>query len=485
MAKISRRHVVHATNACILSAALALPTGLALTAAESQPLGGGHAQEAARTTEPPPSPPSPPVTPPGGETTTPEDTGPDGRPTDPGTSPPSAPDETTDESEPADPGDTGGQTPEPPPEQEKDIDEATATLKDEMQRVPAELASTVDTLIGIVGTVEDPRALPQDRQGVIESAKNLSTALAAIVDPNTPPELRKQLVSIVKQVTSTLETVSSPRVPAEERSTLILVIKRSTSPLDMICDSKTPGDLRDQMIAIMKDTAYVAQRSHDSQAGSGDEDESAPDASKAPVQVITRTLMAQGSSSDLVQDRRTPAKEREELADITRQVSALLKKINDPETSSKERSEAMEELDEKASRMKDLQERAATAQQRPEESLGKAAAFCTSAIFEAAPESALIRGLKDQVPAQWQHEGVKDFWKAREKSNDSLDVLAQLKNNEQAHGAFEIVPIITELAELVPHDRLFGDLSGSAMSCEQTAKYLEEKFGVTVGNWLT
>ena len=82
--------------------------------------------------------------------------------------------------------------------------------------------------------------------------------------------------------------------------------------------------------------------------------------------------------------------------------------------------------------MKDQQEESAAAQKRPKESLGKAAAFCTSAIFESTRESALIKGLKPLVPDQWEEEGVKDFWEAKEKNNQTLDVLAQLRE-QRAH----------------------------------------------------
>src|SRR5690606_24302834 len=140
------------------------------------------------------------------------------------------------------------------------------------------------------------------------------------------------------------------------------------------------------------------------------------------------------SSSDIMHDQRTPDDERERLAETTEQVSALLKKISDPATSQQDRSEAEKELDEKTSRMKDQQEDAAEAQKRAKESLGKAAALCTSAVFETAGEAELMDGLAELVPAQWEDEGVKDFWKAEEKSDETLDVIAQLRSNEQAHG---------------------------------------------------
>lgn len=410
----------------------------------------------------------------------PPDSAPSPDPTQPSTSSP-------DTTAPTDPGDTDGQKSDPPPEQKEDIDQATTALTEEKEHVPEELTSTVETLITIIDMVEDPRTLPQDRQGVTESAKNLSTALAAINDPRTPPELRQELTAMVKQVTATLKVVSDPRVPAEERSMLILVVARTTSTLDMICDPETPRTLRDRMIAIMKDTTDAAENGWTGPRGSSaDESQNFP-AGEGSRQTALNTLLPVSSSSDIMHDRKTPPADREQLAKITQEVSALLKKISDPRTSDKERSEATKELGEKSTRMREQQERAATAQERPKESLGKAAALCTSAIFESTPESALRSGLKKLVPARWEDEGIKDFWKAKasEKGNDMLDVLAQLRNNEHTQGPFDVIPLITELADLVPHDRLFGSLGASALYCEQTATYLDEEFGVTAGTWLT
>ncbi|MFC9290518.1 hypothetical protein ACFT0E_28340, partial [Streptomyces sp. NPDC057052] len=357
-------------------------------------------------------------------------------------------------------------------------------LEEEKEKLPESLAPTVETLITVVDSVEDPQTSPQDRQGVVESAENLSTALAAISDRGTPPELRKELTAIVAQVTSALDAVSGPRVPAEQRSMLILVVKRTTTLLDVICDPRTPQVVRKQMIMILEDTTYVVARSQDeSQAGSANTGEGPP-GRLGPKQTTGNTLVLVSSSSEIMHDQRTPPKEREQLAKTTQQVSALLSKISDPRTSQKDRSRATKELGQKTSRMKDQQEQSVAAQERPKEALGKAAAFCTSAIFETTPESTLMRGLKKLVPPQWETEGVKDFWKAQEENDDTLDVLAQLRNDERTHGPFEVAPLITALAELVPHDKLFGSLGGSAAYCEQTAAYLEKESGVTVGTWL-
>ncbi|WP_143662979.1 hypothetical protein [Streptomyces bobili] len=470
MARISRRTILQAVNSSILAAALALPTGLPIATADSQRLNEGRAGALTRSTDPPPSPSD---TPNGstGPTTSP-DSPPSPEPSGPtgSTTPPSStPSGTSDTS---DPPNTDEQTSELPPGQKAEIDEATNNLNKEKERVPEELVPTVETLITIVRTVEDPETLPQDRQGVVESTKNLSTTLAAISDPRTPPELRRELNSIVKQVTSALETVNGPQGATEERSMFILVVKRTTSTLDLIRNPRTPQDLRGHMIAIVKDTTYAAERS-----------QNGPQVSSAEKQ-FSNSLLADSSSQDIMHDKGTPPREQGKLAQITRQVSALLRKISDPGTSQDERSKLTKELDDKTSRMKDQQEQSASTQKRPEESLGKAAAFCTSAIFESTAESALVRALDKLLPAQWETEGVKDFWKAEENSDDTLDVLAQLRNDKHTHSPFEVIPLITELAELVPHDKLFGSLGASALSCEQTAAYLDED-GVAVGTWLT
>ena len=351
------------------------------------------------------------------------------------------------------------------------------------ERVPEELVGTVDALIDIVAATDSAETLPQDRQGVIESAEHLSTALNVISDPDTPAELREELTAVVKEVTSSLEAFSDREVPPEERSTLILVTKRTTSLLDVICDPETPPDVRDALIASLRNTNEAASHFHHARANGNTPASDRPSQSPGTQRKTQRTLVWVSSSSDIMHDQRTPDDAREQLAETTEQVSALLKKISDPATSQQDRSEAEKELDEKTSRMKDQQEAAAEAQKRAKESLGKAAALCTSAVFETAGEAELMDGLAELVPAQWEDEGVKHFWKAEEKSDETLDVIAQLRSNEQAHGPFEVVPLITALAEVVPRDELYGSMGGAALYCRQTAQYLDDA-GVTVSNWL-
>ncbi|MFJ3553165.1 hypothetical protein [Streptomyces sp. NPDC090114] len=483
MASISRRYVIHAVNASLLATALAVPAGMTVATAEPRGTNRGTAEAVVRSTEPPPSDPGE------GPTTTPPTPSPSepGEPDSPTTSSTAPSNGTSDDATSPTSGETDGQTSEPPPEQETETeaetdetDEVTTGLAEEKEQVPEELAPAVDTLLGIIGALDTPETSPQDREGVIKSAENLSTALAAISDPRTPPELREQLIAIVKQVTSTLEVVAGSGVPDEERSLSILVVKRTTSALDIICDPRTPEELRSRLIALVGETNYALEQ--------GEERGLSGSANARPsrkADTVQSTSMLLGSSADIVHDRRTPPKEREELAEVSRQVSSLLRKITDPQTSRKERSAAEKEMEDRTARMKDQQEESASARKGPKESLGEAAAVCSSAIFESVRDSSLMGGLRKLVPAAWEDEGVKDFWKAEEKSDDQLEVLAQLRNNERSEAPFEVVPLITALAELVPRDKLYGTLGGSSLSCTQTATYLEERFGVTAGSWLT
>lgn len=92
--------------------------------------------------------------------------------------------------------------------------------------------------------------------------------------------------------------------------------------------------------------------------------------------------------------------------------------------------------------------------------------------------------LKDLVPGSWRPEGVKDFWKSKEKSDILLDVLAELQNNQRVHAPIDIAPLITELAKVVPRSDLWSTIGSRASYCQSTAVYLDEDYGVAVGTWL-
>jgi hypothetical protein len=361
-------------------------------------------------------------------------------------------------------------TSEPPPEQKQEIKEVTTTLSEVAEEVPEELAPIVKRLATTVDAAEDPDTSPQDREGVVESTEELAATLEVIGDPRTPRELRGQLVEIVEQVTSTLAVTNDPEIPSEQRSMIILTMQRVTSALDMICDRETPQGLRGDLITIAGQVSLAVEQSQGEQS-------------------VVSVAMVVGASMEIIQDEMTLQSSREQLAKSTRQVSRLLEKSSDPRASHEERSQARKALKDRTSRLKDEQEEAATAAEggggEPDESLGKAAEVCINAIFKAVPEPTLINGLKGLVPAKWRDEGVKDFWKSKVKSDELLDVLAQLRNDQQDHAEFKVVPLVTELAQLVPREELFSMLTVSALSCEQTASYLDEEFGITVGTWLT
>ncbi|MGW0949519.1 hypothetical protein ACWD4O_44300 [Streptomyces sp. NPDC002623] len=327
--------------------------------------------------------------------------------------------------------------------------------------------------------VEDPGTTPQDRQAVIESTEELTETLAVISDDSVPDELQEQLTPLVKQVTATLEVGTDPSVPPEDRSRVLLVVKRTTSVLDAIRSPETPQDLRGQLIAIVTDANSALEMSR-----GGEE--------------TAKALLLTSTSVELALDQQTPHTDkhplhadqyplhvdRQELMDDAQQGNQLVKVMSDPRRSSEERTEAREELRDRTPGMKSRQEKAVSAQRPPEASFGKAAEVCTNAIFDATPEHKLAKGLEELLPEKWDTEGVKDFWKAKEERNDSFDVLAQLQNDERAHAPFDIAPLITELAELVPGDALLSTLGGKpTLFCRQTALDLETDAGITVAPW--
>ncbi|MEU3620207.1 hypothetical protein ABZ725_49240 [Streptomyces sp. NPDC006872] len=328
--------------------------------------------------------------------------------------------------------------------------------------------------------VEDPATTPQDRQAVIESTKELTATLAVISDDSAPDELQEQLTPLVKQVTATLEVGTDPSVPPEERSRILLVVKRTTSVLGAIRSPETPQNLRGQLIAIVTDANSALEMSR-----GGEE--------TGTALMLTSTSAELGLEQDTPHsdqptphsDTPTPDADRQELVDDAQQGNQLVKKMSDPRTSPQERAEAREELRDRTPRMKGRQEAAASAHSLPEAPLGKAAEACTNAIFNAKSERELAKGLEDLVPRKWDTEGVKDFWKAKEERDDSLDILAQLQNDERTHAPFPVAPLITELAELIPGDDLLSTLGRKpASSCRQTAVYLQADAGITVTPWL-
>ncbi len=281
-------------------------------------------------------------------------------------------------------------------------------------------------------------------------------------------------MALVKQVTSTLEVGHDESVPPEERSMLILVVKRTTSTLRMICDPKTPPKLRGHLIAIVLQGNDALKRSHGSNKWRW-------------------AMMPMSSSADIIQGYKSPRTqqkelaqpdgEQEELAETTHRVSSMVQKVNDPRTSEADKAKATKDAKAETARMREQQEEVAATQDQPKDPLGKAAETCTNAIFDSTVEHDLSEGLKDLTPKRWNSEGVKDFWKSKEQGDESLDVLAQLRNDESTHASFEITSLIIKLAEILPEKDLVANLGMGSLYCQKTAAYLDE-LGVTAGSWL-
>ncbi|MFF3329574.1 hypothetical protein ACFYWX_08420 [Streptomyces sp. NPDC002888] len=316
-------------------------------------------------------------------------------------------------------------------------------------------------------TVEDPETSPQDRQGVIESVKQLITALEAIGDEGTPDELRDQLITLVEEVSSTLTVGSDPEVSPEERSLIILVVKRTTSAVPLICDPDTPQELRDRMMATW------GQLNDALAEGGGDQ----------TVGWFARQVSATEATAAAPE---TSPEQTQELAQSAYDQSRSLRAYSAPETSPEGKARAKKDMKDRGARINKQQEDAAADQEQSDASLAEEATVCTSAIFESVADHTLAQGLESLVPDDWDTEGVKDFWKAEEAEDDDelLDVLAQLRNDAHVHGPFEISSLIPQLAEILPRDELFGTLGTPASQCEQTASDLDQDYGVDTGTWL-
>ncbi|MER5467374.1 hypothetical protein [Streptomyces sp. NPDC002685] len=340
------------------------------------------------------------------------------------------------------------------------------TLLDETKGdVPEELAPTVDELATTLEAVKAPGTSLRDRQGVIESVRHLTTALTATGDDSTPPQLREQLTALVEQVSSALKVGYDSQVPSETRSSVLLVMKRTTAALDMICDPQTPAELQGQLMSISGGLADSAGAGHQTE------------------QIHWFEKQMSIAQADAAAPEMSP-ENREELVQTVYEQNETLKVFNDPKSSPADRAAAENDMRDRSARMSDQQENAASDQGRPEGPLGKAAEICTSAIFESTEQHKLTQGLTDLVPDSWGPEGVKDFWKTKEKSDVVLDVLAELGNNENVRAPIKIAPLITELAKIVPRSDLWPAIGTRASYCQSTAVYLDEDYGVSVGTWL-
>ncbi|WP_326787957.1 hypothetical protein [Streptomyces sp. NBC_00151] len=426
---------------------------------------------------------------------TPTPTGPTSPPSDTSSSEPGHTPPSDQSSQPPGSGDTGKGNTDTPAEQKKQIEDVMTRLDETKGNVPEELAPTVDELTTTLEAVEDPDTSLQDRQGVIESIRHLTTALTATGDDSTPPKLRKQLIPLVKQASSALKVGYDSQVPSEKRSALLLIMKRTTSTLHMICDPETPAELRGQLMTISRGLSHAVEDDH--QTISGRLSHAVEDDHQTFSRGLSQTVEADHQAdrirefekqmgiaqADAVAPEMSP-ENREELVQAVYEQNEKLEVFDDPESSPMDRAEAENDMQNQSARMSNQQEDAALAQGQPEDPLGKAAEVCTNAIFESTAEHRLTQGLEDLIPDSWGPEGVKDFWKTKEKSSILLDVLAELRNNANVHAPIKISQLATELARIVPMSELWPAIGTRASYCQSTAAYLDEDYGVSVGSWL-
>ncbi|MET9422083.1 MULTISPECIES: hypothetical protein [unclassified Streptomyces] len=356
------------------------------------------------------------------------------------------------------------------------METATANLAEAGEDAPAELASAVEQLTATLKAVQDPKTSPQEREEVTDIAQQVTSALAVISNPETPAELREQLTVMVRQVASAVEGGLDPRVPPELRADTISTVQQATSTLDMICDPETLPELRRELILIMNPLTAAL-----SQAGAGVSGRSAgsvPELNrlKGPAAVVA-------GAAEMASDPKTPPAQRLKLAKATGQAASSLPKLGDPEGSQEGGAKAEEVFRKQSAEVKKRKEEAASARGVPNVPLGEAAAVCTNAIFANVSDRALGLSLKTLLPSKWEIQGVQDFWKAQEKGDDSLVVLAKLRNGDHADAPFEVGKLTTRLAELVPARDLFGEIGAPGLHCLQAAWHLEQA-GIAAGTWV-
>ncbi|MCT7356818.1 hypothetical protein N4P33_32450 [Streptomyces sp. 15-116A] len=460
--------------AAVVALSAGLTTGLAAPHAGGEVTAGTPAQ----TTPPPPAttPPSdhpttdppatdPPATPPG----EPPDTGPT-------TSPPSRTPEPDNS-----PGDEESSAPDGDEQsadgtveaQRQEVEAVTAELSRVAADAPEELGPSVAELTGILRQTEAPETPPQEREGVIETARELTAALEAINDPRIPEDAREGLISAVKQVVATLDVAGEPSVPSEQRAATVLTVRRSASVLELIGDRTTSKALRKHLINSVRQTNSALMMSHEAKTP-------ANSASPQGFQATARIGVALATAGE----SETSDGRRNGLAGATDEASRSSKDANDPRMSEEDRAEARKELAKQLKRLKELLEDEAMARGLPDAPLGEAAEVCTNAVFESVSDQILAGKLKQLSPPPWEDTGVKDYWKSERSGDDSLDVHAQLRNNQHDDALFRVARLITRLAEdVVPARDLIPTVGTPGLHCLQSARQLDRQ-GVETATWL-
>ncbi|MEU0600401.1 hypothetical protein ABZ484_19475 [Streptomyces sp. NPDC006393] len=353
----------------------------------------------------------------------------------------------------------------------------TADLDRQKEQVPQELVPSVGQLTASLRAVQDPKTPPQERDAVIRSARAVSSALKVIADPGTPGAVRGQLTGLVKQVTSTLDAANRPGLAPEDRRTAFFVADRTAPALRAIGDSRTPHGLRNDLAGAASGALSAVQRPA---RRSGEPTQQLRQAARQSHEAAQSVAVVVAESSD----PSTPDDGKKELAQSAHEASASVNKADDPTASDEERDKARQEADRRIDSMERKLEEVISAHGLPDVPLGKAAEVCTNAVFDSAPQDTLGRNLKTLLPKKWSTEGVKDFWKSKEKGNDVLDVLTQLRNDAFADAPMEVERLVPGLAETVPARELFGTLGTPALHCLRAALQLDKDSGIQSGTWV-
>ncbi|MET9114722.1 hypothetical protein ABZX38_11005 [Streptomyces longwoodensis] len=340
------------------------------------------------------------------------------------------------------------------------IDDVVADLAAEKQDLPGELLPSVDQLKDVLAAVSDPQTPPQQRDGTIRTARQVTAALVAIADPATPEAVRAQLTGLVRQVASALDTASRPGTPSEDAHLRTLIVARTASVLRVIAEQEAPPDVTDHLSRAAHNVlAAVPQETSGAGTAAADADEQ------------RASNMLGATALDTASDRNTSDDQRKDLAESAHEASSS--RSGDPKA------------EEKTSRLKEDVKKAVQDQGLPDEPLGRAAELCTNAVFDSVPDPTLAHDLRHLVPAAWDSEGVRDFWKSEEAANSSLDVYAQLRNQKVRDSAMAIKGLLPELADVLPADKLYYSLGLDARDCLQAAVQLDSAAGVASGNWLS
>jgi hypothetical protein len=370
--------------------------------------------------------------------------------------------------------------PNPVTDQEKEIEKVTEELNQKLTEAPQELTSSVTRLTDVLETAGGPDVPPQEREGVIESAQDIAAALDVINAPGTPAEVREKLIGVVKRMISALGVVSDPGVPAEERAVTILTVQRCTSVLDLIGASGTPQEPREHLVNSINQVYRVLVPDEGSYPAPG---ESSTRSGISAAQQPRQDAATIGVALETTGRSETSEGNRIGLAQTADEASSSLQDSSDPTVSDEDREDARREADEQLARLNEQLKKVALAQGLPDAPLGESAEVCANAIFGSVSARSLTRGLEEMIPARWNSEGVKDYWKAKESGSDALDVQAQLQNNTYDNAPIEVAQLITGLDHVLPADELFGAVGVPGLHCLQSARHLDRQ-GVEAETWL-